>query len=518
MFQNIQKHLLLRYPLLWNTKVIPACIAAIIFHIIFFIAGFSQGTINFQSVNEAYSISEELTIFFSVLISVFGIIIWLVYYARNNGFKAYYPKTANSVFKEWLIIFVICLLQISYTVTFLFGKDYRARSYFPYEELVERCEIISKASLFAEGPFEISDTEYFYKEGKQYEIRRNSFLFEGKQYSLKSLLNKGTVKFDIYTDEQDSLIKRDIKLLLKNNQKGEVEKLMNQFLNIAKGHDLKANIDAKKWLDLTYNAPDFTKYSIVGKKRFRHPHHYENTYQYGDDVAIAEAAVTVDDTGGTVSQIAIDTTSERLIMVNGYEQIESKYYVPFEPILFNYSKVVEAWDRPSLNLDFCLFIGYFAMFLSLALFSFRVTSGKNWLIALIVTGVTNMVIGIFTAISASEHFYFISAIFIITALLIYFFSIINGRRAKEISGITLNITLWTLPAIVPVVYFYLDRIVKESTGYYDYNVGIDRKISPAVEFIERHFVTMAWLNLLVVGLFILALSHSIKKWKGIAEG
>ena len=47
MFKDIQKKLLLKYPLLWNTKFVPMLIIGVIYHILYFILGYTEGSIDF---------------------------------------------------------------------------------------------------------------------------------------------------------------------------------------------------------------------------------------------------------------------------------------------------------------------------------------------------------------------------------------------------------------------------------------------------------------------------------------
>lgn len=48
MFKDIQKKLLLNYPLLWNTKFVPMVAIGLLLHLIFFGLGYLDGTIDFS--------------------------------------------------------------------------------------------------------------------------------------------------------------------------------------------------------------------------------------------------------------------------------------------------------------------------------------------------------------------------------------------------------------------------------------------------------------------------------------
>ena len=54
MFATIQKYLLINYPLLWNTKIVPVVFYGLLFHIIFFTLGYFNGSIDFTESENNY--------------------------------------------------------------------------------------------------------------------------------------------------------------------------------------------------------------------------------------------------------------------------------------------------------------------------------------------------------------------------------------------------------------------------------------------------------------------------------
>ena len=73
MFKDIQKKLLLKYPLLWNTKFVPMIAIGILMHIIFFGLGYIDGTIDFSNKNNIDIIS------FSIMIGILSVIIIVIF-------------------------------------------------------------------------------------------------------------------------------------------------------------------------------------------------------------------------------------------------------------------------------------------------------------------------------------------------------------------------------------------------------------------------------------------------------
>ena len=101
MFKKLKNYLLTNHPLVWNTRFVIACSAALLINIIFVLIGYSaygglQELQNYQIYN-----SEESFILPSVLVSVLFFIVWLFYYTKNNAFKNFYPLKKGYLVKEF---------------------------------------------------------------------------------------------------------------------------------------------------------------------------------------------------------------------------------------------------------------------------------------------------------------------------------------------------------------------------------------------------------------------------------
>ena len=142
MLKNIQKYLLLNYPLLWNTKIVPLSILLVLLNLIFFAIGFKNGEIDFTETNNNYNYneSEPILIFIGVLISAMIIIIWLVYYFKNNAFKSFYPNENFGLFKEWLIIFSVAFLTALFSVSYYYAKEAQQEVFL----IIANCEPMQK--------------------------------------------------------------------------------------------------------------------------------------------------------------------------------------------------------------------------------------------------------------------------------------------------------------------------------------------------------------------------------------
>jgi len=505
MFKNIQDKLLISNPLLWNLKIVPFACIALVFHAIFFLIGYSNGEVVFRDDYYSYydgGFDSAVVIFFSVVISILIGIVWLVLYSRNNAFKSFYPKSNFSLFKEFLYILLFTSLTSTFTLTYLYATDFRTRNYFSEEEVAKKLEILSLSTPFLEGSFVESNYVSVLVDGQYKNQTRENFKYRDRTYNLNSLMNKRVENDNSYYGTYtDSILDQRVKNWLYNNQKDSVKWVFTEFMKIAREHNLKSNITADKWFSLVYNYPQFEDYTVIRKS---------NSQDVYNDYSATAVAVDVDSNG-----VAMPPS------VDYARQPPSAFYVPYDSLLSGYREISKAQENPTIDLDSLYFYLYFAIGLAIAIFSFKVTSGRNWLIAMVSLGVFSLIVGIFSALSAGTMF-FIFYWLLFFGLLIHFFTTISMRTGKGISGITLNQILWLLPSFVPILYYCILDIAKKSSNYYAssgkyVNGQFIAESFPKIEWMEDHFPEMMIGNIAIIILFIFLFSVQIKKWKGIAE-
>lgn len=505
MFRTIQNYLLVRHPLLWNTKIVPATFILIVINLVFFIIGFFQGEINFTENQNTYNYGDDgMMVFFGILLSFLFIILWLVYYFKNNSFKTFYPKTNFSLFKEWLIIVFTCLLISLFTTSYFYGKDTRYRSYYSKEEARKRCEILSEGSFFVEGSYtnhySYDDSETMAAETAVETVVQDSatgapryYVYKGKKYEPFALLNKNLNSYTFFDHRSDSLRADKLRDWLVGQQKDSLKNLFRRYLAIAKEHHLQSNIDAEKWLSLINDYPDFEDYKLIGSgnepESYYAPNYNENN--------------------------KFDTVNKYIRAIKG-EQFEFwKYYVPEDQLNYNYNKISESWTQPTIRLETILISIYVAIALSLLLFSFRVTSGKNWLIALVSVVILGIAFGLLSVVISSELSFPILVMMTTIGCFGYFLVILHNKRGKGISGIVVNLLLWLLPGFFPLLYFtVLERLKNASYSYSDYYKS---PYYPTIKLMEDNALMLLYLNVLFVILAMVFYSGRIKKWKGLAE-
>lgn len=518
MFKKIQNYLLLHHPLLWNTKFVPVLAIAIVINMVFFFGGYIYGAIDFNEIIESYRYDEStpvLVVFLGVILSLLTVIGWIVFYVRNNAFKTFYPKNRTLLFKEWLLIFVLCIVSCSYFVSFMYAFELRARHYYNETQLVARLDVISKASVFADGGYERDEDTII----KNHNRKRSEFTYSGKTYKLSSLLNKTMETFSLQGDVKDSLTKRKVRSWLVENRKDSVYNILKKVHIIAGEHKLKSNITPEQWLELVYDYPDFKNNKIVGIDNFSPVYAYDNEQYYAKEEYEVEDYVY-----GKKIDLSINNRTIR----EKDTTYTPKYYVPLKQLKTAYGKMSKAYYSPDANLTVLGTLLYFALFLSMLLFSFRVTSARNWLIAGVSGGVMVVATALLTLAISNNRYgrdliirnedLFITFWAIIVSILLVCYGISLQKKHKSISGIIVNVLLWLLPALLPVVYSILHQIAES------FNTAVQRNNEyitiehPIYSWLNNYFALMVFLNLLLVVIYMYFFTISIKRWKGIAEG
>lgn len=513
MFKDIQKKILLNYPLLWNTKFVPMVAIGLLLHLIFFGLGYLDGTIDFSNRN---NLDIEVTcILFGVLLVIIIIILWLINYFKNNSLKSFYSKSKYSLFYEWLQIFVVSALLITFYIPFSVGKQLHQKNYYSLEETTNRCKTIATADMFIDGSFgeteidslasglidslgnkvalnynaEDANTAEYSTEQESIAveavsgyINKNHIIFNGKKYDQFSLVNRNTFEFTVISREQDSLNKIQVQNWLDQNNQAEVKKLMDNYLSLIREHDLATNLNMDKWFEIVYKAPEFDEFLYIQPylKQYETDNSY-NSYDYATKIG------------------------------NG-ERKYSKYFVQQDVLKDKYDMVSEAHTDSFFKIEMILGFLYGAFGLSILIFSFRVTTGKSWLIAIVTTGVINIVYGILTAITGLGDMYAYLILFTILGIIFYFFLIYFNKKNLQLSRIALNLFLWSFIGIIPLIYFLIQEHYLRGEHRYNYNYT-----SPEYEWMKDHVFHMFCLNFILSILTLFFLSKVIRTWKGISE-
>ena len=394
------KSLLLNRPLLWNTRIVQMLLLALFAHIIYFIIGYgSVHSIRFISNGYLNNFSEELILHFSTGVILFiTVVIWLFWFLRNNPFKSFYPIKRSYLAFEFSIIFIIFFSLITIFNTFYYAQNLKLKNLTKDCNLVEDAEIVNMASCFL--PYE----SIFFEKSNSCEAERikdsidalypydpslcekeNNVSYPNYESNDLSYLNYCQVRISQFSNEYDSRFYHETsKRWLIGHKKDSIRNILNKYIEIADKYRIRHALNAN---ELTEYCFDDSNYKVSFT--------LENYYPYGnsDINNISSNSAEFGNLNSAIGEV---------------QQIRSKNF-------FNISE----WE----------IIFYIALVLSLALFSFRITRFKPWIISVLGFGVLSIIAGIINGIFNSEEL--ILFLIIIFTIFCFVISIINIRRQNN---------------------------------------------------------------------------------------
>ncbi len=200
--KNLQDTIQKKYPLIWNTRILYVLFFAFWVHLIFFVIGYFY--LNDQVLQQSYLNIEGIQGLFLTgsIISLILILIWMVYYFKNNAFKNFYPVTSQRLFGEFLILLGGIFYSISFYMSFITGIQAKLATHYPESELSEHIDVVNKIGFML--PYNVFDYNLFNKQMPSYfkDKQRISVEPNNKKAlidSSKATVFDGTYAFQFFT-------------------------------------------------------------------------------------------------------------------------------------------------------------------------------------------------------------------------------------------------------------------------------------------------------------------------------
>ena len=468
-------------------------------NLIYFIIGYIDGAIDFTKPYQS-SLKDG---FYGVatILAIVILIIWIVFYFRNNSFKEYYVKSKNAIFYEWIQILIIVILLFAYSFFIELGKETRYKGYIKETILKERCDIIAKANFFIDAPFDSADIDTANSvksvESSKNEVQFDSVVYKpyvtilNKKYNPAALINRYSTSIAFSDNVKDSLRTQEIRRILKNNKKEEVSKIIKSFFEIIKEHNLKTNLTANKLVSLNYHYPDFSKFLLI------------KTY-YGEEEDYSKYVM-----------------EEDMDIENLTNKKYSKYYVELKTLEENYKTIADTFETPIYENKYgiftmllCLSLGF-----SIVLLTFRLFSGRNWLISTILFILLNIPFWsclCFKPVFIYEDDY-TYGILVIVSSLVFITLFINNYLEKiknRFSDIILNLCIYFSIMFLPTIYFLLLEYYRNKKLFDNQDKLIEHHF---YVFLRENLIIASQIYLLIFIGIIFLYSRIIRNWKGFPE-
>jgi hypothetical protein len=509
MLKKINNYLLVNYPLLWNTKVFIVLGVSILAHIVFFLIGYAS----FFNIRQIY-MEQEMYAFFAkfqvmmyiTLVIVLAILIWLIFYLRNNAFKNFYPISVNYLRKEFLIVwFILFSLSTTY-FSYAYGKHKITLHLTKHLNPLEDIKIINQAKCFLPfemDPFESNNscdsiqwrdsinnlTNYLpknndscydyspkYETESEYdeavatemasELPANSYEQKMREVSY-SYLNFCSNQYHFYLDSNNTEVySENAKKWLKNKDKAAIKQCLTAYFNIMAKYETKYNANVDTLVNWCFEDTLYTVNNTLNNSAYYN--------DYGKYLPL--------------------NTIESSFLENAIESVVTERNKSFIDLF--------EWE---------LFF-YFSLSMSFMLMMFRLTRLKPWLISIVGLGIWSIIFAILGQfLDKNTQYVFLGLSFFALFYAIY---LIQKKKRKMMAAIWLNWFVFSMLAIFPLLIFIIKENTYEIKECINQIYVITRPRHPINKWISNNQDTIQIMN--IVGGFLLFLYVAIPlcfKWQ-----
>jgi hypothetical protein len=496
MLKKLNNKLLSQYPLLWNTKLIYVLPAALITHLLFYIGGYMT-SVDITNLTDYRYLKEFGTAIFSSLVSIVIIILWLVYYLRNNPFKSFYTISRNYLFAEFLLIAVVFFSTSTFFLTYQQGKFDKIKSATNATNLADEVNTINLSSHFI--AYDLEDFSEYRNCNIQKERDREDSLRKAIEKSNNSQLSNtktansdfSFIDYDPYRDpgEQYSYLHycgQEIRIA------SDKDAILNKY---------QLDTKAKNWL--LENHTDsvlqlFNKLIDICKK-------YNVKYVFSPDVQIGEC---FGDSAFTVNRVFESSYSEYNRNRPPYIDLRNLRttiaYVDFVRKGF--------WES-----ELFLFWLVFALSAAIILFSFRITRVKHWFVGLIGVGLWSIIIVLSVVIFNLKEGVIPFVLLLWLLLTVFSVKQIISKKAKLLSGIVFNWIFWFTPAVIPLIIAQIG-IISAKKCFTLAPIGARTAACDTSKWLTAHWEHMAYGNIVIMLVLIyFAFIPLARKWQSNPE-
>ena len=500
---KINKYLLEHYPLVWNTRLFWMITVSILTHLLFFTIGYLIVN-NIEDLKEQYKLSqyfyESSAVYYNFLISIVILLIWIVFYIRNNAFKNLYRLSKGTLFKQFCIILFIFFISITQYYSFKQGLIIKVKSLYDWQEVDADIKTLNKTGVFFtqnENDYKIDNKKYpkpfplnvaisnkklnidkvdtlkayinykgsfyqFYKIDKDDKSDREEYSSFPQNYLVeqdfieeillrnvvdvarfKALLHPSLLNYskELFSTGQDSLAyEAQLKyhqITLKNADDSEIKKELKIFISLVNKYDVEHNLEVETWFKLINNKPNYLVPELIN----------------------------------TSNPLDIDLINNRYNRVAN-NNVNSE--IPYSKTLYlsfnktdNFFKNVHESYFPDFDSELLYFLIVFAFVLAILLFLFKTTDVKTLLLSFVASLVVFILIiwlmssSIVSIGSGNIRTYFVMLFVSFTIILLSFISYVLKWK-KIVISVFWSLGLFAFPSFIFFSILYYIEYLKQA--------------------------------------------------------
>ena len=505
MIKRINQYLLTHNPLLWNTRVLWIIAINIILHCFFFITGLlSITTKHIIDYSSVWSVGGPGLYTFSVLCSLLVIIIWLIYFLRNNAFKNFYRIGKWYLVKEFLIILAILFSTITYFESFNYGVKLKVRSITNVHTFANEVNIVNHAMAYIPTDrmpyFILNDCNERIKNNRGYydeiitdtvtpnfndpiNIIVKQALRRPDAFSYKNYCKLFSFRFPYPAIDSARKISSTKNEWLDRHRSDSVRNLLRAFVAICKKYDIDQKLDIDALTAAVFATPLYNISIVIPTTEF-----------YRDNFGRTQR-----------NRYFIQTFSITSVFYFLYECLPNRR--SFED------------QRNAFMIE-----GYVALCISILVLCYRRFNKKVFLISIVGTIVWSIVLGLFMAVTRGSE----TSVAIFCLILCLVFGLVawinlKNNSLKTVAGTLLNWHIYLAPFftmfLLLIVNEYYQQVMNRFYRINNQNAEVlMQNYYPLLYWIHSHNTEIVLANLFVIIFYVAILFNRwARRWHVMPE-
>ena len=503
--KKINQYLVAHYPLLWNTRVVGVFIANGLLHLLFFIAGFAA--LDQQDFPEHYaiwSVGGGTLLSFSILCSLLVLIVWLVFFLRNNAFKSFYPISRWYLAKEFGIILAIIFTSATFFVSYLSGVRTKVGTVTPVSTFVKEVNTINLAKAFIPtyqadyfilnncanktrtgihfNDVNFGDTVYMLP-GDTNQLRVREALREPGAFSYRHYCTRMLDRYNDAGIKENTDLNARVQQLLDKKDPAAVNKLLQEFEAVCHKYGIAFDLHRDSLATAVFASGD------------------------GPRVMVATAEFSEDRVSRNVIR------NERYLRMAEIEQLYN--------FLYDCLPNAESHEERSRMLLVCAQV---SMAFSILLLCYRRFSKKVFLVSVVGSIVWAIAVGLFVTMNRNAGNVFpVTCITLCIGFLIFAGALLRNKGSRMLTGVLLNWHIYLLPYLAFFVlmitnHSYRVRKMQTGSGYAEIADSIMKERYPVLYWVEHHFLLITWIYLLLAIVYTaLLFNRWTRRWQVLPQ-
>ncbi len=490
---KLNRYLLTHHPLVWNTRLLTVLAVNLFIHLFFFLIGY--GSVNARELfeySDMYEVGGGNLFGLSILCSLLVLIVWLIFYLRNNAFKSHYRIDRWHLAREFFILLLIVGSSFSYFLSFGGGVKLHTKNITSAAAYQRETDIVNKAMAFVPLQLAPYHVDQSCSAQRKREAQTNNNYIDGT--------TDGPYRFQQFPDSNFSY----------RNYCGLAIYPYGRYGFENRGERERISQTVQSWL--AKGAKD----SVLGVLQELETLCRKYGIEYSWNAERVSSWVFADP--GNLLTHVINNVKPDSYITN--PQATDPDYIEEGKLLDALRFVRRTYDRDEDYWGVRLGLAYTILSVSILLLCYRRFSRKAFLISIVGSLLLTIIIGLLIAASGGREEAFAGlCIFLCIIFLLVGLACVRTRSGKTMAGTTLSWHAWLVPYLVMFIWMFVNEAYD---FYFRYGSTMTeermRAEHPLLYWIHHHTLEIFTANLLLsIAYIALVFNRIAKRWMEMPE-